>query len=407
MRAYGALLATSEARWPLITSAIHRLTPGMMILAVVLLLRDLGYSYSVAGVVTAAHQVGVAVGSPWQGRLADRFGPVRVLIPDAVLYLAGCIAFVTAAFRGGSVGVLLGIAVGVGVVFPPTTACARVVLSRLFPVGQLRIAAFAVSTITVELGFVIGPVAAVGLAEAVGPAWAVLAAGAAAMIGGVGFAATRAARQVPRRERSRDLLGALRAPGIWVLVIAIGTMAVAFGVYDIVVPAFADLSGEPRAAALIATIGGGSAVGGAVYGARSWPGSLPRQLGILTTIFAGSLLLLPLMLRSVILFGSGLFISGLFLGPALICAFQLVDDLALPGTQTEAQQWTQAALLLGVASGALLSGFATDARGPAAGLLVGACSVAAGTWLARRYRDRLELPEGPTADPGRSDRQAA
>ncbi len=390
MRAYRALFATSEARWPLLTSAVHRLTPGMMILAIVLLLRELGYSYSVAGVVTASHQVGVALASPIQGKLADRFGPPRVLVPDALLYLVGTVGFVVAASGGASTVALVGLAMLAGSVFPPTTACSRVVLSRLFPTGQTRIAAFAVSTITVELGFVVGPITAVALAEGVGAGWAVITAGAAATVGGLGFAATQAAREVPRRERSSDVLGALRAPGIRVLIVAIGSVAVAFGVYDIVVPAYADLSDEPRAAALIAAIASGSALGGVVYGGRSWPGSLARQLGVLAAVFAGGLFLLPLALGSVLVFGIGLFLSGLFLGPTLICAFQLIDDLALRGTQTEAQQWTQATVLLGVASGASLAGIATDLRGPAAGLLGGACCVALGALLVIRRRRRLE-----------------
>jgi predicted MFS family arabinose efflux permease len=394
VRAYRALLTTREARWPLVTSAIHRLTPGMIILAIVLLLIDHGYSYTVAGIVTAAHQVGVALASPLQGKLADRFGPPRVLVPDGVLYLLGTIAFVVAAAREPATWVLLAIAVAAGVAFPPTTACSRVVLSRLFPSGQLRMAAFAVSTITVEVGFVVGPVTAVALASGIGAGWAVIAAGVAAAIGAVGFSMTEAAGTVPRRDRASDVLGALRAPGIRVLVVAIGTVAVAFGVYDIVVPAYADLIGEPRAAALIAAIAAGSALGGLIYGGRSWPGTLVQQLCVLAAVFAAGLFLLPLTLGSLIGFGIGLFLSGLFLGPTLICAFQLIDDLALRGTQTEAQQWTQATVLLGVATGASLAGVATDLRGPAAGFLGGAMFVGLGAVIIVLRRGRLRPADG-------------
>jgi MFS family permease len=84
VRAYRDLLAHRDARWPLLTSMVARLTPGMMILALVLLLRESGYGYTAAGLVSAGHQLGVGVASPLQGRLVDRLGPVRILIPDAV-----------------------------------------------------------------------------------------------------------------------------------------------------------------------------------------------------------------------------------------------------------------------------------------------------------------------------------
>lgn len=389
MRAYRELLATPEARWPLITSTIHRLTPGMVILAMVLLLIARDRSFTVAGLVTAAHQIGVAVASPIQGKLADRFGPPRVLVPDGVLYLLGTVVFVVAVEARPAAWILVVIAVIAGVVFPPTTACSRVVLSRLFPTGQLRTTAFAVSTIAVELGFIVGPLTAVAIADLVGAEWAVVGAGLAAAIGALGFAATGAARDIPRRERTSDVWVALRSPGIRVMVVAIGTIAIAFGVFDIVVPAYADLIDEPRAAGLIAAIAAGSALGGLVYGSRSWPGDLVQQLCVLTMVFAGGFFLLPVAVVTLPAFAVGLFLSGLFLGPTLIAAFQLIDDLALRGTQTEAQQWTQATVLTGVAAGAMLAGVGVDRFGPAAAFLGGATCVALGGLSLILRRDRL------------------
>ena len=85
LRAYRDLFAYQDARWPLVSSTLSRITPGMIALAIVLLVRDGGYGYAVAGVVTAAHQVGVGVASPVQGRLAlgrptgtERSSPVHL-----------------------------------------------------------------------------------------------------------------------------------------------------------------------------------------------------------------------------------------------------------------------------------------------------------------------------------------
>ncbi len=60
-------------------------------------------------------------------------------------------------------------------------------------------------------------------------------------------------------------------------------------------------------------------------------------------------------------------------------AFQLIDDLSLPGTQTEAQSWTQSAVVVGVAGGAALAGQLVEAGSPSLALLVGAASVGIGT----------------------------
>ncbi len=387
--AYRSLLASPEARWPLISSTVARLTPGMIVLAMVLLLVEFDYSYTVAGIVTAAHQVGVALASPLQGKLADRFGPPRILLPDGLAYLAGTVAFVAAVAARPGVIVLVLLAVATGSVYPPTTACARVVLSRLFPTGQLRTTAFAISTIAVELGFILGPLVAVGVAEFVGAAWAVVGAGLASGIGAIGFAATSAAREVPRRDRNRDALAALRSPGIRVLVLAIGFIAVVFGVLDIAVPAFAQLMETPRAASLIASIAAGSLVGGVIYGGRQWPGSITTRLCVLSGVFAVGLFIIPLSLASIPVFAVALFFSGVFLGPTTIAAFELIDDLAIRGTQTEAQQWTQAAVLLGFALGASLAGFAVDVGGPGAAFFAGAVCVTIGASMITLRRARL------------------
>jgi MFS family permease len=379
VRAYGELLSHRAARWPLLTSTLARLTPGMIVLALVYLLRDGGYSYTAVGAVTAAHQVGVGLGSPLQGRLVDRFGQRAVLVPDAALYLAGTVALAVLVPRAASLPLLVTVAVLAGTVFPPVTPCSRVLLSGLFPSGRLREAAFALSSIAVELGFILGPLVAVLVRARLGAGAAVVAAGLLAAAGALGYAATGAAAEVPRRDRSTPRVGALRSGGVRVMVLALGFIAVAFGILDVVVPAVAEFAGQPGAAgALIASIASGSLLGGLVYGSRVWPGTAVTRLRVLTVGFAVGLLAIPLSLGSLPTFAVGLFVGGLLLGPTMICAFQLIDDLALAGTQTEAQAWTQAAVTFGVAAGASLAGAAVDTRGPAAAFVAGAVCLGLG-----------------------------
>lgn len=379
MRAYGELLAHRAARWPLLSSTLARLTPGMIVLALVFLLRDGGYGYAAVGAVTAAHQLGVGLGSPLQGRLVDRFGQRAVLVPDAVLYLAGTVAIAALVTRGSPLALLITVAVAAGVMFPPITPCSRVLLSGLFPSGRLREAAFALSSIAVELGFILGPLVAVAVRARLGAGAAVVAAGMLAAAGALGYAATGAAAEVPRRDRSVPRVGALRAGGVRVMVVALGCIAVAFGILDVVVPAVAEFAGRQAAAGpLIASIASGSLLGGLVYGSRVWPGTAVTRLRVLTAGFTVGLLAIPLSLGSLPTFAVGLFIGGLLLGPTMICAFQLIDDLAPAGTQTEAQAWTQTAVTFGVAAGAALAGTAVETRGPAAAFVAGALCLGLG-----------------------------
>lgn len=380
MRAYRELFAHRHARWPLVTSSIARLTPGMILFGILLLMRDVGYDYAAIGVVTAGHQIGIGLGSPIQGRLADRLGQVRVLLPDAVLYLLGTLAIAGLILGGASPVLLVGVTVLTGAVYPPVTACARVLLSRLFPTGQVRETAFAVSTIAVELGFVVGPLAAAGVAVTAGPVWGVIIAGLASTLGAGSYSATSAARALPRREAGAAPLGALRSVGVRVLVGAIGFIAVAIGVVELVVPAVAETAGGSTAvgSVLLAAIAAGSLFGGLIYGGRSWPGTLVQRVRLLVVALVGGLVLVSLATAHLVVFGAALFVGGVFLAPTMICTFQLLDDNAIAGTQVEAQSWLQTSVVFGVAAGTAGAGLVVEAAGPLWALLAGATAVGVG-----------------------------
>jgi MFS family permease len=57
----------------------------MLPLATVLVLHQSTGSYAIAGIAVAATALGDAASAPAQGRLADRFGRGRVLIPSAAV----------------------------------------------------------------------------------------------------------------------------------------------------------------------------------------------------------------------------------------------------------------------------------------------------------------------------------
>ncbi|MEX0834607.1 MAG: hypothetical protein WD010_00840 [Nitriliruptor sp.] len=264
-----------------------------------------------------------------------------------------------------------------------------------------------------ELGFIGGPLAATAVAARFGGRYAVVMAGVFALVGALAFAGTRASRGTARRDvAATGRGGALRAPGVRVMVIALGFVAVVFGAIDVVLPAVAEFAGRPEAAgSLVAAIAGGSLVGGLIYGGRMWPGTLRDRLRVVIVVLGLSLALVPLALPALGTFAVGLFLGGLFLGPTTIVAFQLIDDLSLPGTQTEAQSWTQSSVVVGVAGGAALAGQLVEAGSPSLALWAGAGSVGLGTLVVFLAARHLVVPDtrvagrpmAPADEPGSGD----
>ena len=60
----------------------------MIGLALLLLVRENGGSYAAAGAVSGAYFVATAVGAPIAGRLVDRRGQTRILLPRALIFPA-------------------------------------------------------------------------------------------------------------------------------------------------------------------------------------------------------------------------------------------------------------------------------------------------------------------------------
>ena len=401
MRPYLEVLAFRAARRPLVGAAIGRLTPGMILLSIILAARAAGFSYTVVGLLVAGHQLGVAVGSPLQGRAADRLGHARVLVPDGVMYLAGTVLLVVGMQRAWAVPVLIAIVFTTGLANPPTTACSRAAMGTILQTGAQRQAGFAISSSSVELGFIVGPLATVVLAQGIGPGVAVIAAGAAALIGALVYSSSDAARRPPIVASVTDGaglgrvlggLGALRAPGLGTIVVAFLFIAASFGTFDLYIASVTEEMGMPGAAGtMIAVFALGSLIGGLYYGARIWPGTLTSRLRAFVLLLGTTMLLLPFVPGRLLLIGVTLMVAGAFTGPMNISGFHLIDELAPEGQRTEAQAWTQASIYLGSALGGAMAGIVIDLTGTRTAMVVGACSLMVAAALLARRPDRTAM----------------
>jgi MFS family permease len=374
VRPYLELLRRPGAISITVAHGLGRFTPGMILLALILALREGDYPYAVVGLVTGAHQLGVAVGSPLQGRLADVLGHRRILLPDGIAYFAGTATLTVGVTSGWEVTPLVAVALVTGLFSPPMTACARAAFGAMYPTGRERERAFILTGANIELGFLLGPLLTVAIAATVGARFAVITAGAAVLLGVIVYASgpriDATSARVTAEGASRwtgGAFGALRSRGLRAMVLVYLGIAATFGLFDIFSASVSEAAGRPGfAGTLISLIALASLVSGFVYGARVWLGTLRERMLRIAILFIGVHLLLSAAAGDLRLLVGAVLIAGSVVGPLNICGFQLIDDVSPPRARAEAQSWTQAAIYLGSALGGALGGLVVDVAGPRA-----------------------------------------
>jgi len=382
VRPYLELLRRPGAVSITIAHGLGRFTPGMILLALILALREGGYAYAAVGLVTGAHQLGVAVSSPIQGRLADVLGHRTVLLPDGIVYFAGTATLASGVQQGWSTAMLVLAALTTGLFSPPMTACARAAFGTMFT-GRERERAFIVTASNIEVGFLLGPLVTVAIATTLGGRFAVVAAGAGVLLGAIVYAVGPTIPATSARVASNGVsrwsggaFGPLRSRGLRAMVLVYLGISSSFGLFDIFAASVSEAAGRPGfAGTLISLIAAASLLSGFFYGARVWSGTLRARMLRITILFVGVQLLLATSAGDLALLVGAVLVAGTVIGPVNVCGFQLVDDVSPPGERAEAQSWTQAAIYLGSAIGGAVGGAVVDVAGPRAVALVAASGV--------------------------------
>lgn len=395
---YRAVLALPGVRLPMFASFLGRLPVSMLPLATIALVESVTGSYADAGFVAASFALGSGIGGPLQGRLVDRIGQPRVLVPAAAVCAALTAGLLLAARAGASTPALVAIAAPAGFAFPPVGACMRTLWASLLRGDERQETAFALDAITVEAVFIGGPLL-VGVALAAGGVAApVLLAIGLLLVGTLSFAATGVARAWRGTGARSSGLGALRAPGMRVMVGAMLATAVAFGTWNVGFSAFTIGRGQPGLlGALFAAAAGGSLVGGLWYGSRSWSAPASRRYPLLLGLFALGTTPLGLA-RSVPQLAAMLFLACLWIAPAATVGARLIDRLAPAGTATEAYALVPTADVVGVSIGSSLAGILVETAGVATALSSSFVGIALGTLLVTlRRHDLAPMPTGEAA----------
>jgi MFS family permease len=340
-------------------AVLARMPIGIDSLAMVLFVRAETGSFARAGLVAAAFGLGVGCSAPVLGRLIDRHGHARVMLPLAGLHAASLGALVAFGLAEAPTGVLVACGLAAGLTIPPVGSVVRPLLAGLLEddAGLLP-TAYALDGIAIEVVFVTGPLLTAAIVIVASPAVALLVACGFVTLGTVVLVMAPASRawRPDAGDHERHLLGALASPGVRTIVAATAPAGFALGATEVTMTAFASDHGSRAAAgALLAVWALGSAIGGLTYGGRehtSAPGPRWVRLAALFPLCSIPLILAP----SIAVMAPLAVIAGLCLAPYMAAANQLVGDVAPPGAVTEAFAWPITAIGLGAAVGSAAAG---------------------------------------------------
>lgn len=367
---YVELLRDPRIRQLFTVAFFARMPPMAVPLAFTLhVVKDLDGSYTQAGVITAASTLGAGLGSPWRGRLIDRVGLRKAVIPSivavALLYPVAVLA---------PYWLLVPTVFLMGLFLIPIFSVMRQSLSVMVPEGQRR-TAFSADSVVTEASFIIGPALGVVLVTQFGAAAAIAFIGACEVVAGLVLLRL----DPPTRSESDAPAAADAAPARW-LSVPIGFLFLiaggsVFGLYATDLGIIAELEdvGQTGAIALVYAVwGGASLIGGVVYGALSFsirPTYLLLALGLAT---------IPVGLSdSVAVLTLAVIPAGALCAPTLTAASEWLARLTPEERRGEAMGWFGTAHTVGAALAGPVIGLGIDQLGPWGGFVLGG-SIAAG-----------------------------
>lgn len=370
---YRPVLALPDARAALLLGFFIRvpLFAGGVILTLHVV-SALHRSYGAAGLLTTAATIALALSSPWRGRMLDRRGLRRVVVPSL---------FVQAICWSIAPWVdywwLMGLAALAGLFAVPTFSILRQVLVAVVPEEQRR-TALSLDSIGTEFSFMAGPALGVWAATVWHTGWAiflfewlsiiagiVLAVVNPAIRASVVAAAADGAAEFGHSEGTAPTTGVADPVRSWfslqvlaVLAASAAATVVLAGTDVSIVATLRDMGAQQHIGWVLALWGAGSIVGGVVYGA--WHRSIEAfwLLAGLAVVTAPVALAVNLPAAAVLIL-----VSGLFCAPTITATVDTLTRLVPERSRGEAIGWHGSSMTTGMALGAPLAGFAIDAGG--------------------------------------------
>jgi MFS family permease len=383
---YRRVLAIRPARNALLLGILLRVP--MFASAVVLTLHvvaTLHRSYAQAGVVTAVATVCVAISGPWRGRLLDRIGLRRVVLPSLIIEGA---CWAIAPF--GGYWPLVALASLAGLFTVPSFSIVRQAVIAAVPESDRR-TALALDSVAIEVSFMIGPLVGVWAATTWATSWVLFS------IAMFGVAAGVALWIVNLPIRAEAPVTASRT-GSWysqafvaVCAAAAAATVVLSGTDIAIVAALRHFHAGPMIGLVLTLWGLGSMAGGLVYGA------LHRAIPAFVLLAGLAVATLPIALaRDTWTLAVLALVAGLVCAPTITATVDQLSRVVPETARGEAMGWHGSALTAGSALGAPLAGVAIDGWGAGGGFVIVSVvglAVAVVGYAVTARRARLRIPE--------------
>ncbi|WP_070018792.1 MFS transporter [Streptomyces nanshensis] len=386
---WGAVLRARHARHLLTSTLIGRLPQGMMVIVIVLAVRADGGSYSWGAELAAAYGLAFAAGQPLLGRVVDYHGQTLPIVGGALIAaMASAVLAMPGVVLSAAAMVLVIVA---GVSSPPLEGSMRVLWRTLVPAHRLP-SAYSIDNAAQEMAHVVAPLAVGGAVTLGGPNAALMTMALLGVGGASAMAVSPPSRAWRSRRRSTGALGALRLPGMGLLLLTLVAVGGSVGAFFV----GASIASEQLGAGWVAwaapmTLSLGAIGGNALYGPRQWTLSVRRQLMLAASGFAAGWVPLTFAYSpATAIFGA--FLAGILFGPLQTIAFQAIDLLVPRDLITEAYSWLVAAIGIGISCGSYLAG-AHSMRLGTIPLLAGLLTAL----LARTLNRPLQRAEDPAA----------
>lgn len=263
---YLDILRARHAVRLLVGTLVGRLPNATAAIAIVLFVRAEGGSYSLAGALAAVYGVANAVGQPVLGRLVDLHGQPRVQLPAAVL---SALAMAVFAFAGTGTAAPAYLSVGAAGLFtPPLEGGLRALWPSVLPKEDQVHTAYAMDAVAQEVMFTVGPLLVTVCVALWSPMAALLVLNGVGVLGALSVVVSPPSRAWRSAPREAHWLGALRSGGLLALLGAFLFIGMALGSITVASVPYADEHGGDAVYGwLMAALGLGALVGGAVYGA--------------------------------------------------------------------------------------------------------------------------------------------
>lgn len=387
LSSYVRVLGTPRARAFVVAGFVGRLPLAMVGVGTLLLVSASTGSYGLAGAVSATVALAGAVVGPQVGRLVDRVGQRRVLLPTLALHVASVLSLVIVADVGGPSSVLLATAFAMGGTLPSLGSLVRARWTTVLPDPALLHTAHALESVLDDVVFAVGPVLVTVLATVLAPEAGLLAALALTLLGGLSLAA-QTSTEPPPSGRRHGGAAAIASPGLRVIAVVLLAVGAVFGASDVATIAIArEHDASALAGPLLAGLAITGALAGTLYGGRAWRLSPARRLRLTTALMClsvGPMAFVDGLAGA----GVALALAGLALTPTIITGFSLVASVVPRATITEAFTWLTASLVAGVALGLAIAGQAVEHGGAGEAFripLAAAIVAAAAATLGRRF----------------------